>query len=92
VFFLSVLAFPLPNFIERAAEIETGRFNQKWAKFLVLKPGIYCFRVIYYLVINIALIPLYIFSIITLKELSIFLYYLIYRVLVFLKFGRGKSL
>jgi hypothetical protein len=86
VFFLSIFAFPILNFIERASDVYMNRFNQRWAKLLVLELGLFRFRVCYYLVINILLIPLYISSFITLKEWAIFMYYLIYRIIICLEF------
>jgi hypothetical protein len=86
IFLLSVFAFPLPNFIERAADVHVSKFHQNWARDLVTKNGLFWYRVSYYLAINILLIPLYVLSIIQFKVWLIFMYYFAYRMLLLLKF------
>lgn len=89
VFLLSIFAFPLLSFIERASDVHVNRFYQKWARLCVLNMGLFRFRVFYYGIANILLIPLYFLSFITLKEWVIFIYYLIYRIILYLKFRKN---
>jgi hypothetical protein len=89
VLLLSIVAFPLLSFIERAADVHVNRFYQKWARFCVLNIGLFRFRIFYYGIVNILLIPLYFLSFITLKEWAIFIYYLIYRIILYIKFRKN---
>jgi hypothetical protein len=86
VFFLSVFAFPVLSFVERASDVHVRRFHQNWARSWVLKIGLFRFRACYYVIVNILLIPLYCFSFIALKEWAVFIYYLIYRTILCLRF------
>lgn len=73
-------AFPFPNFMERAS---TPRFNQLWAWRLVRGRGIAFYRAVYYMLACSAATCLYFFSVLEGKDLVLFYYYLIYRLLIF---------
>lgn len=73
-------AFPVPNFIERAA---TPRFARYWAVWLVEKKGIAFYRVAYYTSACVAGMVLVGCSVLEANELVLFFYYLIYRFLIF---------
>lgn len=73
-------AFPVPNFIERAA---TPRFAQYWATRLVEKKGMAFYRVVYYALACGVAIILAGCSVLEAKDLVLFFYYLIYRFLIF---------
>lgn len=80
MFALTWFAFPVPNFIERAA---TPRFTQHWAAWLVETRGIAFYRVAYYALacgVGIALVGC---SVLEARDLVLFFYYLIYRSLIF---------
>jgi hypothetical protein len=88
IFLLSIVVFPMINFIERAAE---DRFFQKWAQYCVLIPGSFKFRVYYYIIVLLLLLPFFISSIISWEVLIIFFYYLIYRIMLYLFFSLRKK-
>jgi len=87
VFILSIFAYPLPNFIERASDIHVEKFKQNWARVLVIKPGLFRYRFLYYLVLCVVLLPFVISSVINppYKIYAVFLYYLACCALLFIE-------
>jgi hypothetical protein len=64
IFIASLFIFPVTDFIETASQ---DRFYQKWAQRCVLRPGIFCYRMYYYFIVNVLFILLYVNEFVSIK-------------------------